>query len=102
MKAPETHQERYYAVWAAVGEVVLAILTSAAAKLIGKRLGYIAEGSWLPGMGDIRIIAGLTNCSPRTLESNLTKCPRKKYRTGRAALYRLNDFAIPVKKGGNE
>lgn len=102
MKAPETHQERYYAVWAAVGEVVLAILTCGAVKLIGKRLEYIAEGSWLPGMGDVRVIAGLTNRSPRTLEGSATKNPRQKYHAGRTVLYRLSDFAIPAKKGGGE
>jgi len=56
-------------------------------------LGHIAEGSWLPGMGDVRTISGLTNRSPRTIEDSVIKSPRRKYHVGRTVLYRLDDFA---------
>lgn len=59
MSKPETHQERYYAVWAAVGDVVLAVLTSDAANLIGKRLSLLASSAFIPssGYGNVSALA---------------------------------------------
>lgn len=97
-----SNQDRYFATWAAVGEVVLvllgfavSILSSAAAATVAKRLTLLAEGGWLPGMGDARTIAGLTNHSDRTIEDVASDSPRRKHRVGRKVFYRLSEFAQP-------
>lgn len=86
-------QERFYSAWAAVGELVVLILTCAAARLIGKRIEMFAESGWLPGMGDARTLAALTNRPESSIAEVTSAAPRHKYRVGRQVFYRLSEFA---------
>jgi len=89
-------QDRFYSAWASVGELIVLILTCAAAKMIGKRLSLLAEGGWLPGQGDARTIAALTNRPESSIAEVTSNTPRHKYHAGRQVFYRLSDFAIPA------
>ena len=96
MSVPEqTPGDRCYTAWAIVGELVVAILTSVAAKAIGARIAMLAEGGWLPGMGDVRTIGALTGRSFRSLEDVACDKPRPKFKVGRQTFYRLDSFATP-------
>lgn len=92
MSNSESHADRCYIVWTAVGELVLAILSSSAAKLIGKRLGSIAAGAWMPGYGDVRTLGGLANLDHRSVEQLVANNKRKKFRLGRRVYYKLDSF----------
>ncbi len=50
----------------------------------------LAEGGWLPGMGDARTIGALTNRP----ESIVGAKPRPKFHVGRQPFYRLDRFAL--------
>lgn len=91
-----TNQDRYYAAWATVGEVVAMILTCAAAKLIGQRIALLAEGGWLPGKADCRTLAALTNRPESSINEITSGNSRHKYHVGRQVFYRLEDFAQPA------
>lgn len=91
------NQNRLFKVWADIGEVVLIILTCAAARLIGKRLALLADAAWLPGMGDARMIGAMTNKSDRTIEGMVAAEPREKLHVGQQVYYRFADIAISGK-----
>lgn len=91
--SPLTPQDRFYTAWATVGELIAMLLTCATAKLLGKRLGLLAEGGWLPGIGDNKTIAALTNKSDRTIDEIVSKQPRPKLKVGNTPFFHLSDFA---------
>lgn len=76
-------------------EWIAAVLTSSMMTTILRRLGLLAEGGWLPGQGDPRTIAALTNKSDRTIEEIVSDNPRDKFRVGNSPYFRLSDFAVP-------
>ena len=85
--------DRYYTAWAIVGELLASILLSAAAKTIGVRLATLAEGGWLPGMGDARMIGALTGRPTSSINDVAGTTPRPKFKVGRQTFYRLDGFA---------
>ncbi len=94
-KPEQSPSDRCFTAWAIVGELVAGILLSTAAKTIGARLSILAEAGWLPGLGDARTVAALTNRPESSINSIVGKNLRPKFQVGRQPFYRLNDFAIP-------
>lgn len=86
-------QDRFYAAWADVGELIVLLLTCAAAKMIGRRIEMFAEAGWLPGMGDTRAVAALTNRPESSIASVVGDKPRPKFHVGRQPFFNLRDFA---------
>jgi hypothetical protein len=74
-------------------EWIANVLTSPMMTTIMKRLGLLAEGGWLPGMGDIHTLAAFTNRPVGSLERIVGKGARQKQHVGRQAFYDLSDFA---------
>ena len=87
------NQDRFYSAWADVGELVVLLLTCAAAKMIGRRIEMFAEAGWLPGMGDTRAVAALTNRPESSIASVVGDKPRPKFHVGRQPFFNLRDFA---------
>lgn len=102
-KKPEpTPQDRYYLAWATVGEIIAAILTCAAMKILGQRLNQLAEGGWLPGKGDVNTVAALTNRPVRSIERIVGNGSRLKQHVGRQTFYDLDSFALPQDADSSE
>ncbi len=76
-------------------EAIVAAIQSSPAKTIARRLGLLAEGGWLPGMGDYQTLAALTNKSDRTIEEIVSDNPRPKYRIGKHPYFSFDEFAKP-------
>lgn len=93
-KPEQSPSDRCFTAWAIVGELVAGILLSTAAKTIGARLSILAEAGWLPGLGDARAVAALTNRPESSISSIVADKPRPKFQVGRQPFYRLSDFAV--------
>lgn len=76
-------------------EFFAALVTSAMMTAVLRRLGLLAEGGWLPGMGDTKTVAALTNKPERTVAELVGDNPRQKFRVGKHPYYRLAEFALP-------
>ncbi len=84
---------RHYNASANFWELLVVLLTSAAAKMLGRRAVMLAEGGYLPGMADARGIGALANRPESGIESVISKEPRAKFHVGRQPFYKLSDFA---------
>ncbi len=107
---PLSHQDRYFKVWADIGEVIFAFISGEIFCQFATRIGLLIQGAWLPGVGDVKTIAALTNKSDRTIEDFVSDNPRTKYKVGRQVYYRLDEIATiaansaedaPAKRSGD-
>lgn len=84
----------YYKSRARLTDLIVVLLTCAAAKVIGKRIEMFAEGGYLPGMADTRGLGALANRPESSIASVIGDNPRAKFCVGRQPFYRLSDFAL--------
>ena len=85
--------DRYYTAWAIVGELIAAAMTSGPAKVLGKRLALLFSAGWLPGKGDARFIAAMTNRPECSIDDINSAEPRTKHKVGRQVFYHLAGYA---------
>jgi len=90
----EQEQLRYYRTYADIGEWILAIITCQIFVTFAQRVALLAQGAWLPGMGDAKTIAAVTNKADSTIEGYLSHNPRTKRHFGRQVYYAFADLAI--------
>lgn len=74
------------------------IVESDAMRVLETRICLLVSGGWLPGKGDVRTIAALTNRPADSIEDLANDCCREKTKVGRQAFYSLADFAKPAEK----
>lgn len=90
----EQQQLRYYRVYADIGEWILAIVTCQIFVTFAQRVSLLVQGAWLPGMGDAKTIAAVTNKQDSTIAGYLSHNPRTKRHFGRQVYYAFADLAI--------
>jgi len=73
---------------------VVRILESSSMKTLESRISLLVCGGWLPGLGDARTVAALTNRPESSISSVVGDKPRPKYHVGRQPFYKLQDFAV--------
>lgn len=97
----ESNQDRYFATWAAVGEIVLILLTGLHAALnsplaatIGRRLGLLARASFVPdsGAGNNAANAFMLNMTPESFKHLASRRGTPKTKPGDENLYRFADI----------
>lgn len=90
----DQHQLRYYRAHADIAEWILAIITGQIFAIFAQRVALLVQGAWLPGMGDAKTIAAVTNKADSTIEGYLSHNPRTKRHFGRQVYYAFADLAI--------
>lgn len=77
---------------------VVSIIESQSMRKLEDRVSILVSGGWLPGHGDAKTIAALTNRPIDSIEDISADFPRPKYKVGRQTFYRLCDFAKSAEK----
>lgn len=87
------NQARLFRVWADIGEIVLLVLTCAAAKLIGRRLELLAKSTFLPdtGSGNAYALAAAMNMSESGFQQLAARKHIPRTKPGDELLFRFGD-----------
>lgn len=102
-----TEQERCYRVWADIGEIVLALLTSVAALRFGKRLETLSRASFVPdsGSGNNAANAFLLGMTSDSFKHLAARRHIPKVMPGDESLYRFSDivktFEVDERRAAN-
>lgn len=88
----DQQRERFYRVYSDIGEYILLVITGAIFLKLCRRMSLLLDGAWLPGLGDCKVIAALTDKSDRSIEDFVSDNPKTKYRFGKQVYYRFSDI----------
>lgn len=91
-----SHQERFYAVYADIGEIILLFITGEAFRHVAHRVGRILQGAWLPSSGTASgpVLEGLLNKSEDTITKMAKRISAPIYRPGDTNMFRFEDFSV--------
>lgn len=74
---------------------VVSLIESPTMRVVETRISNVLCSGWLPGKGDAKLIAALTNRPESSIAEIVGNTPRPKFQVGRQAFYSIEDFAIP-------
>ncbi len=99
-----SHQDRFYKVYADIGEIILRILTGKAFLSLGKRMSLLIQGAWLPSAGhvSIRMLATLLNRSESAVRRTLNRLSAPVATIGSEGLYDVKTLAVLAAATGED
>lgn len=88
-------QERFYRVYADIGELLLAIMTGAAFLALSRRLSLLCHGIWIPSSGtcDTHAAAAMLDLSEQRMDIQLRERHVPRAKPGQRTLVRVADLA---------
>ena len=95
-KQPNTdNQDRFYKVYADIGEIILAFISGEFFLRFASRLRLALSGRLLPDTGTVNVpvLAALLDKSEITVETMATRVNATVYRPGNENMFRCADFA---------
>lgn len=90
------NQERFYKVYADIGEIILNFMTGEFFLHFASRIGRIVQGSWLPssGLGSSHVVAGLLDIQESTVKGLVKRHSVPIYRPSDGNMFKLEDLAV--------
>ena len=98
------NQDRFYRVYADIGEIILDFLTGQFFLHLASRVRLALSGRWLPDSGTVNvpILAALLDKSEITVETMAARVNATVYRPGNENMFRCADFAKAQKTSGRK
>lgn len=81
-----------------------ALLSQEAADNLGRRIGYIAKGAFLPaaGFADVSTMVGFLNLDERTMFDQLKKTEHEKLGFGRTVFYSIAEWFLAKRRPADD
>lgn len=103
-KCEKSEQERFYKVYADIGEIILRFLTGEAFLSLAERLSLVLHGAWLPvsGHASIRVLAALLNRSESAIRRTVGRLNVPVATIGSEGLYDVKTIAVLAAAAGSD
>lgn len=97
-------QELAFLAIATLCQILIAVLTSEAARNFGKRLTMLSRARWVPstGAGDLNLIAALLDKSPETIEGTVRDRNLTQHKTGKECVYLFDELIVSSRLAKDE
>jgi hypothetical protein len=88
------HEQRFYKVYADIGEFILAVITGDLFCHFAARVCRLIQGQWLPdsGAADLSVLTALLDKSESTVRQMARRINAPLYKPGDTNMYRFADF----------